>query len=134
MILYKILIINIYKFLVFLNGGTLYNDSKEAKLHTYLVFTVLNTMIFFSIVSLLYFKIKGEPYSGLVIYIIPIIFFYINYVVMYKKKIFESIFLTKLISFNLVHVIMTIIYVGITIYFMFLIGNHINAYVISHKS
>lgn len=128
MVLYKILIINIYKFLVFLNGKTIYKDSKEAKLHTYLTITLLNTMNVFTIITFLYFEIEGKPYKGLILYLIPVVFFIINYYLLYKKQVFNSIFSSKLISFDIIHIAITIIYVSATIYFMILTGNLINAF------
>ena len=126
MFLYKIIVVNIYKSLVFLNGNILYKNKKEAKLHTYLVLTAFTSMNLFSIVSILYFKTQASPINLIITLTIPIILFLINYLILYKKKGFENIFSSNLLSFNLVHIVITISYIILSFYFMILIGNYIN--------
>ena len=126
MFLYKIIVVNIYKSLVFLNGNILYRNKKEAKLHTYLVLTAFTTMNIFSIVSILYFKVQGSPINLVITLIIPIILFLMNYLILYKRKGFESIFSSNLMPFKLAHIIITISYIILSFYFMIFIGNYIN--------
>ncbi len=132
MILYKIFVTSIYKFLFFLNDGILYKNSiKEARLHTFLVFTFFNTINAYTIASFLYFYILGVSYSGLTIYAIPIFFFILNYIILYKRGLFIIIQRENHNSFNMFYLILTFIYILLTIGSMLLVGNYIRSSTIS---
>lgn len=123
---FDIVLINIYKFLTLINLSSLYNgNQKEARLHAYIVHSGIFGLNVFNILSYVYFIKTRSIFPEYLAVIILILSFACNYYIYYTKGRFSKIFNSKIVKKNILHYLITFLYILSSFSIMFLTSYYI---------
>jgi hypothetical protein len=122
--IFDLILVNFYKFLKIIHLN-IFSNNNDVKLHAFILFSTIQSINMFSIIGILYFfafsKVEPEVFVYIA-FISPLIF---NYIIYYKKKRFDKIISSELMNNNIIHYLLTFVYVVVTIYLMNLVSNYI---------